>query len=131
MSGADWNHHSNIAPVQSSMSVRAATRSPPEGTRSTPVSIIIGAGSSRRSASLSSISTPPFPFHHPGRLPVSQNALYILSGVVDWLEDHPWDVRRHPLPSSVAVEDAAIPMRDGVELTATVFRDRAAPPRSR
>jgi uncharacterized protein len=47
-------------------------------------------------------------------------------GVVDWLEDHPWDVRRHPLPSSVAVEDVAIPMRDGVELTATVFRDPGA-----
>ncbi len=39
-----------------------------------------------------------------------------------WLDDHPWDVRRSPLPSDVLVEQASIPMRDGVQLAATVFR---------
>ncbi len=46
---------------------------------------------------------------------------------MDWLDEHPWDVRRSPLPEAVAVEDVSIPMRDGVELTATVFRDLGAP----
>lgn len=44
-----------------------------------------------------------------------------------WLEDHPWDVRRSALPANVSVDDVAIPMRDGIELTATVFRDPGSP----
>lgn len=39
-----------------------------------------------------------------------------------FLDDHPWDVERSPLPSGILVEQALIPMSDGVELAATIFR---------
>jgi uncharacterized protein len=51
----------------------------------------------------------------------------ISSSAVDWLDEHPWDVRRSPLPEAVSIKDVAIPMRDGTRLTATVFRDPGAP----
>ncbi|TIC81750.1 CocE/NonD family hydrolase [Nocardioides sp. GY 10127] len=43
-------------------------------------------------------------------------------GEAHFLEDHPFDLVRTPLPESVLVEEARITMRDGVVLAATVFR---------
>ena len=45
-------------------------------------------------------------------------------GQQDFLAEHPFDVVRSPLPESVLVEQASIPIRDGVMLAATVFRPR-------
>lgn len=49
-------------------------------------------------------------------------------GEANFTDEHPWDVRRSPLPEGVLVEQARIPMRDGVELAATVFRPRDGEP---
>jgi uncharacterized protein len=43
-------------------------------------------------------------------------------GEANFLEDHPFDLVRTPLPNSVLVEQVTIPMRDGIELAGTVFR---------
>lgn len=42
-------------------------------------------------------------------------------------DDHPWDVKYRKLADEVLVEQARIPMRDGVELAATVFRPKTGP----
>jgi predicted acyl esterase len=49
-------------------------------------------------------------------------------GERDFLEDHPFDVVKHPLPDDVLVEEVRIPMRDGVRLAANVFRPKSGPP---
>jgi len=40
----------------------------------------------------------------------------------DYMEAHPYDIVRFPLPDDVLVEEAMIPMRDGIHLAATIFR---------
>jgi uncharacterized protein len=49
-------------------------------------------------------------------------------GERNFLDDHPWDVKRSPLPDDVLLEEALIPMSDGVYLAATVFRPRSGAP---
>ncbi len=49
-------------------------------------------------------------------------------GERDFLEEHPFDVVRYPLPPGVLVEDVWIPMRDGIFLAANVYRPDAGPP---
>ncbi|MFI0714950.1 CocE/NonD family hydrolase [Streptomyces inhibens] len=48
-------------------------------------------------------------------------------GEHDFLTCHPFDITTHRLPRDVLVEQAAVPMRDGVRLAATVFRPDAGP----
>lgn len=43
-------------------------------------------------------------------------------GERDYLEDHPFDLVKTPLPEGILVEQVSIPMRDGVVLAATVYR---------
>jgi predicted acyl esterase len=43
-------------------------------------------------------------------------------GEKDFLDEHPFDLVQTPLPEGIVVEQAAIPMRDGVVLAATIFR---------
>lgn len=46
----------------------------------------------------------------------------------DFLDEHPFDVVRYPLPETVLAEDVRIPMRDGITLAATVYRPCSGPP---
>ena len=46
----------------------------------------------------------------------------------DYLDDHPFDLIKYPLPQDVVVEEARIPMRDGIGLAATIFRPKDGPP---
>ena len=43
-------------------------------------------------------------------------------GEAGFLDDHPFDLIRSPLPDGVLVEQVSIPMSDGIELAGTVFR---------
>lgn len=43
-------------------------------------------------------------------------------GKANYLVDHPFGLRKYALPSGIVVEDVKIPMSDGVNLGATVFR---------
>lgn len=49
-------------------------------------------------------------------------------GEHDYLEDHPFEIVKHPLAGDVLVEEARIPMRDGIHLAATVFRPKVGQP---
>jgi uncharacterized protein len=49
-------------------------------------------------------------------------------GVRDYLDDHPFDLVKFPLPGDILVEEVMIPMRDGIRLAANVFRRNAGPP---
>lgn len=43
-------------------------------------------------------------------------------GEANFLEEHPFELVRTPLPDSVLVEQVLIPMREGIKLPGTVFR---------
>jgi predicted acyl esterase len=43
-------------------------------------------------------------------------------GEKDFLDEHPFDLVQKPLPEGVLIEKVTIPMRDGVQLAATIFR---------
>lgn len=45
-------------------------------------------------------------------------------GEKGFLDEHPFDLQRSPLPDSVLVEQVTIPMRDGITLAGTLFRPR-------
>ena len=45
-------------------------------------------------------------------------------GEKNFLDEHPFDLERYPLPDSVLVEHVTIPMRDGITLAGTLFRPR-------
>jgi predicted acyl esterase len=49
-------------------------------------------------------------------------------GERDYLDDHPFDLIKHPLPADILVEEVMIPMRDGIRLAANVFRRKGGPP---
>ena len=49
-------------------------------------------------------------------------------GEKNFLDDHPFDLVQTPLPDGILVEQARIPMRDGVELAATIFRSEGGDP---
>ena len=48
-------------------------------------------------------------------------------GEADYLDAHPFEVRTYPLGDDVLVEDVRIPMRDGIDLAATVYRPSSGP----
>jgi uncharacterized protein len=60
--------------------------------------------------------------HGPQRPPLSPE------GEANFLEEHPFDLVTYPLPPDVLVEEARIPMRDGIVLAANVYRPSAGPP---
>jgi len=43
-------------------------------------------------------------------------------GERDYLDDHPFDLIKYPLSNDILVEEAKIPMRDGIRLAANIFR---------
>jgi predicted acyl esterase len=49
-------------------------------------------------------------------------------GERDYLDDHPFDLVKYPLPKDILVEEVMIPMRDGIRLAANVFRRKEGPP---
>ena len=51
-----------------------------------------------------------------------------VEGKANYLFDHPFGLKRYPLPKSVLVEQVLIPTRDGINLAATLFRPRTADP---
>jgi hypothetical protein len=54
------------------------------------------------------------------RLPRANETIY--------LDDHPFDLVKYPLPKDILVEEVMIPMRDGIRLAANVFRRKSGPP---
>jgi uncharacterized protein len=49
-------------------------------------------------------------------------------GERDYLDDHPFDLIKYPLPEDILVEEVMIPMRDGIRLAANVFRRKDGAP---
>ncbi len=49
-------------------------------------------------------------------------------GERDYLDDHPFDLVKYPLPDDILVEEVMIPMRDGIRLAANVFRRKDGAP---
>lgn len=45
-------------------------------------------------------------------------------GINDWLSEHPFNLVKYPLPDNILEEEVFIPMRDGIKLAATVFREK-------
>lgn len=66
----------------------------------------------------------------PGASPAGGWARPVLppEGEKNFLDEHPFDLIQAPLGAGIRVEQVAIPMRDGVELAATVFRPNDGQP---
>src|SRR5579871_2707519 len=49
-------------------------------------------------------------------------------GERNFMEEHPFEVMKYPLPTNILVEEVMIPMRDGIKLAANVFRPKSEEP---
>lgn len=49
-------------------------------------------------------------------------------GIKNWLSDHPFNLVKYSLPDNILEEEVFIPMRDGIKLCATVFREKGGAP---
>ncbi len=45
-------------------------------------------------------------------------------GIKNWLSDHPFNLVKYSLPDNILEEETFIPMRDGIMLAVTVFREK-------